>query len=169
MNRSTRSLVAAAAGVGLCVSWSVAAITAAMLPPATLAAGIAMQPPAAAGKAKQKHDEKAKENKENKGAPEDAKDGKHPILRKAGRDLLDAKAYLEKAPHDFGGHRVAAIKAIDEALSQIKLAAEFDDAHTGPNEHGKGKGAGGPEKKDKGEKDKGKGDKPAGAPAPAGG
>lgn len=163
MNRSSRSFVAGAAGVGLCVSWSLATITAAMLPPAALVA-MAVQPPAAAAKGKQKHDDKAKENKD---APDEARDGKHPILRKAGRDLMEARQYLEKAPHDFGGRKVAAIKAIDEALSQLKQAAEYDDSHAGPAEHGKGKGAGGPDKKDKGEK--GKGDKPAGAPAPAGG
>jgi hypothetical protein len=37
----------------------------------------------------------------------------HPRIAKAIAALQDAKAYMQAAPHDFGGHRVDAIKASD--------------------------------------------------------
>ena len=42
------------------------------------------------------------------------------------RALEAARLHLERAAHDFGGHRVKAIRAIDVALVQLKLALEFD-------------------------------------------
>ncbi len=36
------------------------------------------------------------------------------------RKLRGAKADLEKAAHDYGGHRVKAIEAIDQAIEEIK-------------------------------------------------
>ena len=45
----------------------------------------------------------------------------HPRIR-AAIDALDAaKAELKAAPHDFDGHRVDAIKAIDAALAQLNI------------------------------------------------
>ena len=52
----------------------------------------------------------------------------HPIHR-AIQELRDAKAYLEKAPHDFGGHRKDAIEDCDKALKQLQKALEFDREH----------------------------------------
>jgi hypothetical protein len=41
--------------------------------------------------------------------------------------LERAKGSLEnRAAHDFGGHRLKAIKAIDEALQELKQALEFE-------------------------------------------
>jgi len=37
--------------------------------------------------------------------------------------------YMQKAPHDFGGHRVEAIEASRKAIEQLKLALQFDKAH----------------------------------------
>jgi len=50
----------------------------------------------------------------------------HPELHKAMRKLRGAKEDLEKADHDFGGHRVKAIEAIDRALEELRAALEFD-------------------------------------------
>lgn len=50
----------------------------------------------------------------------------HPEIRRAIHALGLAKADLQKADHDFGGHRVAALKACDEAIAQLKLALQYD-------------------------------------------
>src|SRR4051812_41299068 len=43
----------------------------------------------------------------------------HPRIAKAIAALKDAKEYLQAAPHDFGGHRVEAIRATDDAIKQL--------------------------------------------------
>jgi hypothetical protein len=40
----------------------------------------------------------------------------HPRIRSAIRELEAAKVELEKAPHDFGGHRADAVVAVDRAI-----------------------------------------------------
>ena len=50
----------------------------------------------------------------------------HPEINAAIRSLDRAKLHLQNAAHDFGGHRVEAIRAIDAALVQLKLALEYD-------------------------------------------
>jgi len=50
----------------------------------------------------------------------------HPEINAAIRSLERAKLHLQKAAHDFGGHRVEAIRAIDGALEQLKLALQYD-------------------------------------------
>jgi hypothetical protein len=52
---------------------------------------------------------------------------KHPEIRAAIRSLERAKVELQHSAHDFGGHRVDAIKAVDEALKQLRLALEYDE------------------------------------------
>ncbi len=37
-----------------------------------------------------------------------------------------AKAHLEHAAHDFGGHRVEAIRAIDDAIHQLDECLRYD-------------------------------------------
>jgi hypothetical protein len=49
----------------------------------------------------------------------------HPRIAKAIEALKDARAYLQAAPHDFGGHRVEAIKASDDAIRQLNLALAY--------------------------------------------
>ncbi|HKS72210.1 MAG TPA: hypothetical protein VJQ82_03375 [Terriglobales bacterium] len=51
--------------------------------------------------------------------------GKHPQIEDAIRALQSAKDHLEHASHDFGGHRVDAIKAIDEADRQLKICMQY--------------------------------------------
>ncbi len=50
----------------------------------------------------------------------------HPAIRTAQKDLRHAKEALEHADHDFAGHRVKAIEAINTALDELKLALEAD-------------------------------------------
>jgi hypothetical protein len=50
----------------------------------------------------------------------------HPEINAAIRALERAKLHLQQAAHDFGGHRVEAIRAIDGALEQLKLALQYD-------------------------------------------
>jgi hypothetical protein len=51
----------------------------------------------------------------------------HPEIRDAMRHLEAAKNILEhKAAHDFGGHRVEAIKSIDAAMDHLRQALNYD-------------------------------------------
>ena len=50
----------------------------------------------------------------------------HPRIAIAIKNLQAAVDYLQKAPHDFGGHKVAAIEASQRAIEQLKLALQFD-------------------------------------------
>jgi hypothetical protein len=49
----------------------------------------------------------------------------HPRIAKAIHEMEDALAYMEAAPHDFGGHKAAAMKATREAVEQLRLALQF--------------------------------------------
>ena len=58
---------------------------------------------------------------------DDKKKGEpHPHIRAAIRELEEAKKELQSAAHDFGGHRVEAIEAIDNALKQLRQALQYD-------------------------------------------
>ena len=50
----------------------------------------------------------------------------HPEIRAAIDSLRNARAHLEHAAHDFGGHRVEAIKAIDGAIEQLQICMKYD-------------------------------------------
>jgi hypothetical protein len=50
----------------------------------------------------------------------------HPQINEAIRALEAAKDHLQRAAHDFGGHRVKAIRAVDAALVQLRLALKYD-------------------------------------------
>jgi hypothetical protein len=49
----------------------------------------------------------------------------HPRIAKAIREMEDAIAYLEAAPHDFGGHKVAAIRDTRAAIEQLRRAMAY--------------------------------------------
>jgi hypothetical protein len=49
----------------------------------------------------------------------------HPRLVKAITDLEDAIAYMEAAPHNFGGHKAAAIASCKKALIQLRRALAY--------------------------------------------
>ena len=50
----------------------------------------------------------------------------HPEIRKAITSLERAKYDMQHAAHDFGGHRIAAIAACDNAIAQLRLALQYD-------------------------------------------
>ena len=50
----------------------------------------------------------------------------HPEIQMAIRSLERAKEHLQHAAHDYHGHRVEAIAAIDAALNQLRVCMEFD-------------------------------------------
>lgn len=66
------------------------------------------------------------EPKKAEKAEKEGKQERHPEINRSIRRLEQAKADLEKASHDYGGHRVAAIKSIDEALGHLHEALNFD-------------------------------------------
>lgn len=51
---------------------------------------------------------------------------KHPEIREALGALRRAKEHMEHAAHDFGGHRVEAIEATNQAIKQLELCLKFD-------------------------------------------
>lgn len=53
----------------------------------------------------------------------EAKD--HPRIEKAIHQLEDAIDYMEKAPHDFGGHKAEAIRDSRKAVESLKKALEY--------------------------------------------
>ncbi len=50
----------------------------------------------------------------------------HPEIHEAIASLRHAKEHLEHAAHDFGGHRVEAIRATDEAIRQLEECLKYD-------------------------------------------
>ncbi|HKV06366.1 MAG TPA: hypothetical protein VJO53_14820 [Candidatus Acidoferrales bacterium] len=50
----------------------------------------------------------------------------HPEIRQAIASLRRAKDHLNHAAHDFGGHRVDAIRAIDAAIEQLQTCLQYD-------------------------------------------
>jgi hypothetical protein len=50
----------------------------------------------------------------------------HPEIREALVALRRARMHMQDAAHDFGGHRVDALKATDEAIRQLELCLKFD-------------------------------------------
>lgn len=50
----------------------------------------------------------------------------HPEIRDAIASLRTARAHLQHAVHDFGGHRVDAIRSIDAAIEQLQACLKYD-------------------------------------------
>lgn len=55
---------------------------------------------------------------------------RHPAIHAAIGALERAKAEMQAAAHDFGGHRVDAIAACDTAIAQLKLALQYANRTT---------------------------------------
>lgn len=49
----------------------------------------------------------------------------HPRIARAIEALKDARAYMQEAPHDFGGHKAEAIRATDAAIRQLNFALAY--------------------------------------------
>lgn len=56
-----------------------------------------------------------------------AKAEPQPLMQKALLALKNAESSLESATHDKGGHRVAALKLVREAIAQVEKGMSFDD------------------------------------------
>ncbi len=67
------------------------------------------------------------------GGPHPGVRGRHPAIRMAIGALERAKADMQAAAHDFGGHRVDAIAACDAAIAQLRLALQYANANE-PNQ-----------------------------------
>ncbi|HXZ12796.1 MAG TPA: hypothetical protein VEG64_10410 [Candidatus Sulfotelmatobacter sp.] len=50
----------------------------------------------------------------------------HPEIHEAIAALKRAKEHMEHAAHDFGGHRVEALRATDEAIRQLDICLKYD-------------------------------------------
>jgi hypothetical protein len=50
----------------------------------------------------------------------------HPVLQSSIRQIEGIKDRLQKAPTDFGGHREAAVDALNHALSELNQAIQYD-------------------------------------------
>jgi hypothetical protein len=50
----------------------------------------------------------------------------HPEIHDALHALRRAKEHMEHAAHDFGGHRVEALRATDEAIRQLEICLKYD-------------------------------------------
>ena len=60
------------------------------------------------------------------GGPGPGGRGHHPEIRQVINKLRVAKQHLEQAAHDYQGHRVDAIKAIDNAIGQLETCLKYD-------------------------------------------
>ena len=49
----------------------------------------------------------------------------HPRIRAAVNELREAIAYMEKAPHNFGGHKAKAIADARAAINQLTAAMAY--------------------------------------------
>ncbi len=52
----------------------------------------------------------------------------HPRIARAIEALKDSREYRERAPHDFGGHKAAAIRSTDNAIRDLSLALAYRGA-----------------------------------------
>jgi hypothetical protein len=53
----------------------------------------------------------------------------HPRIAAAIREMEQAIRYMEAAPHDFGGHKAAAIRATQAALVELRAATRVSGAN----------------------------------------
>lgn len=52
---------------------------------------------------------------------------KQPHMEKALEHLEHAKAQLQKAEHDRGGHRAKAVELTNQAMTEVRAGMAFDD------------------------------------------
>lgn len=62
-------------------------------------------------------------------APSNAGGEEHPMIRRAINALHSAKTDLQNAAHDYCGHRVGALEATNNALSQLQQALDCAGRH----------------------------------------
>ena len=49
----------------------------------------------------------------------------HPRIASAIAALRDAEEYMRAAPHNFGGHKAAAMRACEQAREQLNMALAY--------------------------------------------
>lgn len=54
---------------------------------------------------------------------------RHPEIHRALRRLRSAKEDLQKASHDYGGHRDAALGFVNQAIAELQAALSYANAH----------------------------------------
>ncbi|HEY9721524.1 MAG TPA: hypothetical protein V6D47_05895 [Oscillatoriaceae cyanobacterium] len=54
---------------------------------------------------------------------------RHPEIRRAQHALANALTALDKANHDFGGHRAKAMELIKQAQAELNAALAYDAQH----------------------------------------
>jgi hypothetical protein len=59
---------------------------------------------------------------------------RQPRMENALAALQTAKAELQKASKDKGGHRENAIRLINEAISEVQKGIRYDEQHISPSE-----------------------------------
>lgn len=71
----------------------------------------------------------------NPGAPGGFHPGarRHPAIRAAIAALERAKAEMQAATHDYGGHREEALTACENAIAQLKLALQYANQGNPPS------------------------------------
>ena len=52
----------------------------------------------------------------------------HPRIAHAIHELKEAIKYMEAAPHDFGGHKAAAIASSKQAITDLQEALKYREA-----------------------------------------
>jgi hypothetical protein len=52
-----------------------------------------------------------------------------PHMQSAMQSLTEAKAQLQKADRDKGGHRARAEQLVNQALAEVRAGIEFDRTH----------------------------------------
>jgi hypothetical protein len=97
--------------------------TASLLPAAALLLAFAL-PAAAAEKASAKASPAPSAHPAPAASP--APPEQHPEIREALEALRRAKEHMQHAAHDFGGHRVEALRATDEAIHQLEVCLKYD-------------------------------------------
>ena len=50
----------------------------------------------------------------------------HPEIHAALDALRNARAHIHDAAHDFHGHRVEALRAVDNAIHQLEICMQYD-------------------------------------------
>ena len=60
-----------------------------------------------------------------------------PHMQSALQALLDAKAQLQRADHDKGGHRGRAEQLVEQALVEVRAGMAYDRQHLSPQEAGR--------------------------------
>jgi hypothetical protein len=51
---------------------------------------------------------------------------RHPVLQNSIRQIEAIKDRLQNAPTDFGGHKEAAIDALNRAMNELRQAVQYD-------------------------------------------